>query len=186
MTFAAQLKSLSACDEAVRWVADRDLESAWAQCEQGDWMLWLAAKANIDRKLLVQAACDCAETAWPYCKLEETLQAAMLCVHVTREWCEGRTDIEDVREARYAAYAAAAAAAAAYAADYAADADAAAYAAAYAAAAAAYAAAYAVNAADYAADAADAAARAKTLAKCADLVRARIPVQTVIAALAPV
>jgi len=34
--------------------------------------------------------------------------------------------------------------------------------------------------------AADAAARAKTLAKCADLVRARIPVQTVIAALAAV
>ena len=171
MTFAAQLKSLSACDEAVRWVADRDLESAWAQCEQGDWMLWLAAKANIDRKLLVQAACDCAETAWPYCKSEETLQAAMLCVHVTREWCEGRTDIEDVREARYAAYAAGA-----YAAADAAD----------AAAYAADAAAYAVNAADYAADAADAAARAKTLAKCADLVRARIPVQTVIAALAAV
>ena len=185
MTFAAQLKSLSACDEAVRWVADRDLESAWAQCERGDWMLWLAAKANIDRKLLVQAACDCAETAWPHCKSEETLQAAMLCVHVTREWCEGRTDIEDVREARYAAYAAGAYAAAdaADAAAYAADA--AAYAA-DAAAAAAYAAAYAVNAADYAADAADAAARAKTLAKCADLVRARIPVQTVIAALAAV
>jgi len=42
------------------------------------------------------------------------------------------------------------------------------------------------EAAAYAADAADAAARAKTLAKCADLVRARIPVQTVIAALAAV
>ena len=164
--FTDQLESLNACRDAVRWVGERDLPTAWMQCERGDWMLWLAAKVKIDRKLVVLAACDCAELAWPYVKRAETLQAAKSCVKVTREWCEGRADIEDVRKARayaaadYAAYAAA---------DYAA----------YAAAAAAYAAA----AAD-AADAADAAAaRAKVLSECATLVRARISVETIVNAM---
>ena len=207
-TFQSKLRAMHACGEAIRWVGDRDLETAWAQCHKGNWMLWLAARVPIDHKLIVLAACDCANEAWPYCD-DDTLTAVMLCDHITREWCEGRADIEDVRAARECAYAADAAAYAAYAAAYAAAAAAAAYAAAAyaaadaaAAAAAAYAAAYAAAAAAaayaaaayadadaydadadaYDADAdayASANARAKARARCADLVRARIPVELI-------
>ena len=147
-------------------------------------MTWLVGRLPIDSKLLILAACDCAETAWRYCD-GETLQAAMLAVHVTREYCAGRADLEDVRAARSAAaaaYANAAAYAAAASASAAATA-AAAYAVAYAAAAAAaaaYAAAYAVA---YAV-AADAGTREKAKAECCALIRERIPASLVATELA--
>lgn len=39
MTLHDQLVRLGACPEAVRWVGDRDLATAWAECERADWML---------------------------------------------------------------------------------------------------------------------------------------------------
>ena len=132
------LKRLRACGNAVEYAAKHDtLEAAWNNCERGDWLLWLAAKAGVDRKLVVSAACDCAETSsylW-------TDDRPRLAIETARRWVLGEATIEEVRSA---AAAAAAAADAAYAA---------AAAAAYAAYAA-YAAAYAADA--YAADAADA------------------------------
>lgn len=159
--------------------------------ERGDWLLWLAGRAGIDRRTLVQAACDCAELAWPHARGTDTLLTCMLAVHVTREWCDGRADLDDVRAVAAAAAAAALADALA---DAAADA-AAGYAAAHAAHAAyaAYNAAYAAYAAHPAYDAADAAyaaaqagyaaawdaSRVAVLRKAADLVRARISVELI-------
>lgn len=179
------LLDLGACEEARAWAGDRDPRTAWAECERGDWLLWLAGRAGIDRRTLVQAACDCAELAWPHARGTDTLLTCMLAVHVTREWCDGRADLDDVR-----AVAAAAAAAAAHT-DALADA-AAGYAAAHAAYAA-YNAAYAAHAAHSAYDAADAAyaaahagyaaawdaSRVAVLRKAADLVRARISVELI-------
>jgi hypothetical protein len=48
MTFADQLRKLHACDEAVEWVAERTLEQAWAECERGDWMIWLLNAIEYD------------------------------------------------------------------------------------------------------------------------------------------
>ena len=157
MKFTEKLESMHACSEAVEWVAHRGIVKAWRECPRGDWMLWLAGRLDIDRKLLVMAACDCAETALQYVPDGEDRPAK--CIQVTRNWCEGTATIEDVRAARGDADAA-----------YAAAADAAAYAAAYAAAAAyadAYAAAYAAN------------ARSDALLTCADLVRKSIPVSVI-------
>ncbi len=180
MKFSDKLIAMNACTEAVEWCGSRGLVKAWRECPRGDWMLWLAGRIDIDRKLLVLATCDCAETALQYVPEGEDRPAK--CIQVARNWCEGTASMDDVKAARrdaYAAYAAAAAAAyayaaAAYAAAYAAaaaDADAAAY------AAAADAAAYA--AADAAADAASANARRKSLKTCANLVRKRIPVSAI-------
>jgi hypothetical protein len=200
-----KLEDFGACGEAIRWAATQpDPRTAWTNCRRADWMLWIAAKL-LPRPLVVQAACDCAETALDFIKDGGTLTTAIFALHIAREWAEGREDVETVRAARYAdaadaadayaadaADAAAADAADAYAADaYAADAaDAAADDAAADAYAAAAAAAYAAAAADayaadaYAADAADAAAaaadaRQKHHTRMCNLVRARIPAEMV-------
>jgi hypothetical protein len=185
------------CGEAAEWAAaqpDQSLSALWDTCPRGDWMLWLAGRLGVDRRILVAAACDCAEQAWAHCRDGGALTAAMLVVHVAREWCAGRADLEDVRaaasaadDAAFAAYAdrrtadrrtAAAADAAAYAAyggatAYGGAADAAATAADDAAA----------TAADDAADAADA-ARSASLAESARRVRARISVALIAVAVA--
>ena len=202
MNLAQQLKSMRACPDAVEWVGRRGLRTAWRDCKRGDWMLWLAGRLDIDRKLLVLAACDCAETALQYVPDGEDRPAA--AIQTARDWCAGTATKQDCRDAAYAANAAYAAANAAYAAAnaavYAANAAyAAAYAAAnaavYAAANAAYAANAAANAAVYAAvyaaanaayaanAAANAAVYAAANAANAGLVRQRIPFATIGAAM---
>lgn len=47
-----QLRDLGACSDAIAWVGDRDLAAAWAECQRGDWMLWLAARFGVDRRLI--------------------------------------------------------------------------------------------------------------------------------------
>jgi len=218
MTLKSQLTEMSACMSAVNWVNKRGIKTAWRDCPRGDWMLWLAGRLDIDRKLLVLAACDCAETALQYVPEGEARPAK--AIQTSRNWCNGTATMKDCCKAAAAAYIAAAAAytAAAYAAAaayttaaYAADAAAAAAytTAAYAADVAAVAA-YAADTADVAAYAADAAAYAADTAAyttaaaaadadtdtavvayarmsahltCADLVRKRIPVEIISAAL---
>ena len=181
---SGKLKSMNACHEAVEWVADQSPYDAWRKCERGDWMLWIAAKLEIDRKIIVQAACDCAEQSLRYTDDPRPAEA----IRIARLWCIGKADISEVR----AAYAAsdAASAVAAYAAAYAASAATAAAYAAYAATAA-YAAYVAATAADDAAYVADDAAyvadaEAKSLLVSAKLVRKRIPFKLIKEALANV
>ena len=122
MKFIEKLESMHACSEATEWVAHRGIVKAWRECPRGDWMLWLAGRLDIDRKLLVMAACDCAETALQYVPDGEDRPAK--CIQVTRNWCNGTATIDDVKAARRDAAAAADAAAYAdaYAAAYAANA----------------------------------------------------------------
>ena len=167
------LKKHNACPEATEWVRASDKPTAreiWESCERGDWALWIAARLEIDRKLIVTAACLCARQSLVHVRPGE--DRPRIAIETAERWARGEATIEEVREARRAAAGAAAAAYAAYAA----------YAAAYAAAAAdaadaAYAtdAAYAAAAADAAAAAAAAAAaRRKSLAESARLVRSVI------------
>ena len=129
--FRSLLIELQACSSALDWQGDKSLRCAYHTCQRGDWMLWMAARLEVDRKLIVRAACDCARLAW---ELQDT--AGHAAIETAEAWCHGEATIEQVQAAAYAAFAADAAAdayaaAAAYAAAYAA----AAYAAAYAAAA---------------------------------------------------
>lgn len=151
----ALLIKLNACSEAKTWAETQpDLATAWNNCARADWMLWLAAKIGVDQKLVVLVACDCAETALAHTNNGDVWTAALFTLHVTREWCAGRANLEDARAVQPAAYAAYVAACAS-------------------ADVAACAAAAAVGAAADAAEAAGAAARKKALAELADVVRAR-------------
>lgn len=52
------------CDEARKWcLTQPDYQAAWDACERGDWLLWLAGRLGVDRRLLVRAACACARLA---------------------------------------------------------------------------------------------------------------------------
>ena len=173
--FARLLRSKGACSEARESAKGKDLETVWATCERGDWMLWLLGKMCEtkgwpDRKQLVLSCCACAAKALKYVPKGENHPRE--AIRIARLWVRGKATIEEVRQA-YAASASAASPAAAYAA--------AAYAAAaYAAAAYAHRLRYAAYAADNAyavAYAASADARQKSLKESARIVRRMIPVR---------
>ena len=127
----ALLEKHDACQPSIDWVSSTEYATAaeiWQNCQRPDWMLWIAARFGIDSKLLVRAAVECAKTALKYTKDQRVHN----CIAVTERWLAGEASVDEVQDARRAAYAAAAAAyaAAAAAADAAADAYAAAAAAA--------------------------------------------------------
>ena len=65
-SFRDQLVEMNACREAIEWVGDRDLVTAWMMCQQADWMLWLAARLLPDDPRVILAVCACARTALQY------------------------------------------------------------------------------------------------------------------------
>jgi len=150
-TTQAILTELAACPEAVKWAGRKTHKKAWETCKRGEWLLWIAGKVDIDRKLLVLAACACARTALKY--VPDGEDRPRIAIETAEAWVRGEATIDQVRSASYAAAYAACAANAANAAHAANAANAA-----YAANAASYAASLAAYAAN-AAHAADAAAR---------------------------
>ena len=174
-SLSALLERLDACRDARSWAANyTDLATAWGECKRADWMLWLASRV-LPRQIVVQAACDCAETALEYVGSGETQTGILLTLHIAREWAEGREDIETVRAASSCAYVYVAStyAYAAYAASAAAD------------AARAAARSAAADAAWDAAWVAAYAARSRALAGMADLVRARISAEQICSSVMP-
>ena len=113
------LVRLNACPEAVEWARGyRSLAAAWAACERGDWMLWLAGRVSgrpgsKSRRLVVLAAADCAATAEWYVPAGETRPAE--CVGLCQRYGRGDAGVTlaMVRAAGAAAWAAGAAAVAA-------------------------------------------------------------------------
>jgi len=152
------LTKLGACTEAVKWAGRKTPKKAWETCKRGDWLLWIADKLNVDRKLLVLAACACARTALKYVPAGE--ERPRLAIEAAERWADNPTEKNK---------------AAAWAAGAAGDAGAAAWAAARAAAAA-----WAAGAAWAARDAAWAAAH-KDMAK---IVRKIIPFSVICKAIA--
>ena len=55
-----QLNKLNACNEAVNWVGEKDLKTAWQECERGDWMLWYLQKTELDIRKLTLIKAECA------------------------------------------------------------------------------------------------------------------------------
>jgi hypothetical protein len=165
------LKKHGACHDALTWAAGRTVsEDSWLACDRGDWLIWIAARLGVDRRLVVLAACDCARLALP--RIPDGEHRPRLAIEAAERWARGEATIEEVRAAASAADAYATYATYAACATYAASA---ASAVAYAASAADAYATYAASATSYAAYAAYAAARTATLRTCADLVRTRIP-----------
>jgi hypothetical protein len=147
-------------------------KAAWARCERGDWMLWIAARLGVDRKLVVAAACACARLALPHVPAGE--ERPRIAIETAEAWCRGEATIEQVRASASSA-AASASAYSAYSAAYSYSASASASSAADAVYSASFASSSA-SSADAASDfsAADA-SRTETLRQCADICRRMLP-----------
>lgn len=149
------LRSLSACDPALTWLAAGHYPTfadAWNACPKHDWLLWVIGHTMSHRKI-VALACDLAEPSLAY--TSDPRPAA--CIAVVRRWVRGEATLEEVRAARAAALTT--------------------YALAIYAANAAI---YAADAVAYAADAADdAATYAQSLAQSRDIIRARFPAHVI-------
>ena len=123
--FRKKLSELSACQDAIDWVDNRDFKTAWDDCERADWMLWLMCKMEIATKReRIHIICDCAATSLKYVPKGD--DRPRLAIEAARNYADSPTD-ENLRlltaagaEARAAAWAAGDAAGAARAAAWAA------------------------------------------------------------------
>ena len=104
------LARLGACNEARVEAQNKSLKAVWETCNRGDWMLWLLAKLVLDRKLLVELCCDCAEPALKYVPVDEYRPAE--AIRIARLWVADKATIEEVTAAASAAEAASPSAAA--------------------------------------------------------------------------
>lgn len=84
------LTVLGACSDAMAYAQTKDTyEEAWAACERGDWMLWLAGKLSGDskseaRKRVVLAACACAKLALKHTKPGEN--RPRIAIEIAERW----------------------------------------------------------------------------------------------------
>ena len=113
MHWSDALTRMNDCDGAVEWAQTQPSYAvAWRRCRRPDWLLWLAGqrcRTLAQRRAIVLAACDCAETALRHVPEGELRPAE--AIRVARAWCRGKATLQDVRAATNAAYAAANAAA---------------------------------------------------------------------------
>ncbi len=162
-----KINHLHPCSEAIKYMASQKTYlSAWANCERGDWMLWIAKKLKVDDKKLTMAKVMCAKQVEHLIRDQRSKDALQACF----DYVNGKITRDELNAAANTAYAYAydAADAAAYAA---------AYDAAYDAAADAAADAYADAAYDAYGDAAAAAARTQSLRKSADICRQYLSIE---------
>lgn len=133
MNFQEFLKEKMACEAAQKWAKGKTIEEVIDQCHRGDWMLWLAEKLQVEKRLIVGTSGHCANTVRHLMRHE----ASRNCVDVCIRYGNGEATEDELAKAEDAAAAAAAVAFAdaAWAAAWAAAADAAWAAAAVAAAA---------------------------------------------------
>jgi hypothetical protein len=97
----AWCRARSACFAALDWLAtfpaSATLVDVWEACDRGDWLLWFASRVGVDRRLVVEAACDCAETALAYVPPSEERPARAIAV--ARAWARGEATADEVRAA---------------------------------------------------------------------------------------
>lgn len=81
----------------------RDGRAWWDATERGDWMLWAAGANGVDSRLLVAAAVDCARLVLPLLE-EDSLAIAADALDRATQWHEGRVGPGDCRAAAQAVY----------------------------------------------------------------------------------
>ena len=106
-----KLAALNACPDAVEWAKTQpSMKAAWANCERGDWMLWLLAMTKCRRPErryrgpLVRAACECARLSLKYVPKGE--KRPLKAIQAVEKWADGKLAIGVVLDAASAAYAA--------------------------------------------------------------------------------
>jgi len=98
-----KLIGLRACESAKIWADGKTLAEIWEQCERGDWMLWLACRAGIDKRTMTAAKAECAATVKHLMKDPRSIKA----LEVAQAYGRGEATDEELAAAAAAADAAA-------------------------------------------------------------------------------
>jgi hypothetical protein len=99
-----KLEKTGACKEAIFYVrTQKNYEEAWNNCPRGDWMLWIAAKLQIDKRLLTLTKGKCAATVLRLMKDKRSKKAVKAAI----DYGHGLIGDEELKNAADAAYAAA-------------------------------------------------------------------------------
>lgn len=93
------LKKLLACCEARDWLHNSrfEPESAWNQCPEADWLLWLARKLKIEKKQIVFALYECVRAISHLIPEDEERPQELL--KPVERWLAGEEVSEEEREA---------------------------------------------------------------------------------------
>ena len=103
-----KINQFSPCSDGLMFYNNfLDFESAWDNCQRGDWMLWIAKRLDVDLLILTTAKAVCANTVRHLMKDERSTKSIDIAILFGRG--------EATKEELNAAAAAAAAAYAAYA-----------------------------------------------------------------------
>ena len=113
------LRSLDACDEAIVWAEPygTDGATAWAECDNPEWMLWLLGKlsgepGSPERRKLVGCCADIAALVLPIFEVKFPGDSSVRdCIEVCRKYATGKATLVEVTAAAAATYMAAARAA---------------------------------------------------------------------------
>ena len=88
------LRVNKACGSSIQWIEEKNiqsLEEAWNDCEQGDWLLWMAKRLGVDKHKLALCGALCAHTVIQYMQNTRSRNA----VRIAFLWGRGKaTDIE--------------------------------------------------------------------------------------------
>lgn len=79
------------------------LRAWWGEAERGDWMLWAAGRAGIDSRMLVSAALDCVQPVLEILD-EESAVVAHQAMSVAAQWVDGRVGPGECRAAAQKVY----------------------------------------------------------------------------------
>lgn len=74
------LKRPDTCPVAREWAGDKSIEDVVATCEWGDWLLWLAEKVGVEKRLLVLAGGLCANTVRHLMRDERSLKGVDMAI----------------------------------------------------------------------------------------------------------
>ncbi len=99
-----KLIQLNACEPAIEWAKDKDLNTAWNTCERGDWMIWLLTESpnEVTDQELRLIAVECCRSV----QRLMTDQRSINAVDVAERYANGEATDEELRQAQAAAEAA--------------------------------------------------------------------------------
>lgn len=74
------------------------LRAWWDETERGDWMLWVAGRAGVDYRLVVQAAADCSRLVLDLLD-DDTRPVCLRGIETVEQWSSGLVSAADCRAA---------------------------------------------------------------------------------------
>lgn len=101
---ARKLQAWDACSNGSEWATKvfqgNSAEEAWKQCPEPTWLLWVAAMAGVDRKILVRVGLVLVSFALRGLEArvsKERLQRVLDVLNAVKAWLDGEGSADEVR-----------------------------------------------------------------------------------------